>query len=806
MNLATRLLFVATLSAAPLCAQPVNWISRDHGLRGGSFFTDGVFGGGKFVLVASRLVSQTPVRYETEIASSADGVRWTVSRIPAEHFGYGIAYGNGLYVLACYPATGNSGTKNILTSPDGINWTARESGAGPLTAIASNGFYFVAIGPRTDGFNAVVSPDGITWRRMAIGREPEAISGIVARPNYGTFVAWTTQRSDLLWNASAVNGLTTWTQAPIFIPGRPQNSPPGWIAAVTAAGGKFVAIFQEITASSGRGRILSSATGVNWTSEGELTLPRTFLAAENRGLAVSADPASGRATLAFAGSLVNFSGNTFTTTPKMELSFGRFTSSVSYGFGEVAFDFVVYGDGQMVTGQYDSKIHTAAVTGGDYVAPVINASPASQISVVGGSATFEVSIIGSALTYQWAFNGNAIPGATNATYTIAPLALANAGRYQVTVTNPGGTVASNAATLTVNVAPPAIATQPVARTVDGGSSVTFASAASGSGLTYQWLFNNSAISGATDASYTIPSVTSADEGAYSVRITNAGGTITSNPATLTVIPPIAYLNNLSVRARAGSGSETLIVGVTIGGSPVSTAKSVLIRGIGPTLSTFGVTGVLADPVISILSGTTTITSNDDWDATSGIAATSTAVGAFALPVGSRDSALFGTGLGSGGYTVQLTGKAGATGNALVELYDTALAPSITATTTRFTNLSARTVGGTGADTLIVGFNVAGTSTRRLLLRAVGPGLAGFGVVGTMSDPKLELYSGQTKIGENDNWDSTATLAAQDSVGAFRLTAGSRDAVLVSNLSPGAYTVQVTGGTTGVVLVEAYEVP
>jgi hypothetical protein len=245
--------------------------------------------------------------------------------------------------------------------------------------------------------------------------------------------------------------------------------------------------------------------------------------------------------------------------------------------------------------------------------------------------------------------------------------------------------------------------------------------------------------------------------------------------------------------------------VTVGGSTTPTAKSVLIRGIGPTLTAFGVGGALPDPVLTILNGNTAVASNDDWGTADGIAAASAAVAAFPLPAGSRDSALFGTGLGSGSYTVQLTGKAGATGNALVELYDTASATSVTATTTRFTNLSARTFGGTGNDTLIVGFNVAGTGSRKLLFRAVGPGLAAFGVTGTMSDPKIELYSGQTKVGENDNWDAS-TLAAQQSVAAFALPNGSRDAVLVSTLNPGSYTLQVTGGTTGVVLVEAYEAP
>lgn len=297
----------------------------------------------------------------------------------------------------------------------------------------------------------------------------------------------------------------------------------------------------------------------------------------------------------------------------------------------------------------------------------------------------------------------------------------------------------------------------------------------------------------------------------SFNATNSAGTSPTTSITVIVsaatptAAAVSFLSNLSVRARAGSGSETLIVGVTVGGSTTSTAKSVLVRGVGPTLTTFGVTGVLADPVLTVLSGSTPIATNDDWGSDANVATTSAAVGAFALPAGSRDSALFGTGLGSGGYTVQLTGKDGATGNALVELYDTAAATNVTANTTRFTNVSARTFGGTGSDTLIVGFNVAGTGTRRLVIRAVGPGLVGFGVTGTMADPKLELYNGQTKVGENDNWDAT-TLAAQQSVGAFALTNGSRDAVLVSTLSPGGYTVQVTGGTIGVTLVEVYEAP
>jgi len=115
--------------------------------------------------------------------------------------------------------------------------------------------------------------------------------------------------------------------------------------------------------------------------------------------------------------------------------------------------------------------------------------------------------------------------------------------------------------------------------------------------------------------------------------------------------------------------------------------------------------------------------------------------------------------------------------------------------------------GTGGDILIAGFNIGGIGPRKLLIRAIGPTLGVFGVAGTLGDPKLELYRGSTLLQANDNWDaSTADTFGQ--VGAFSLVSGSKDAVLLVTLDPGAYTAQVSGvgNTTGVALVEVYEVP
>jgi uncharacterized protein (DUF1800 family) len=264
------------------------------------------------------------------------------------------------------------------------------------------------------------------------------------------------------------------------------------------------------------------------------------------------------------------------------------------------------------------------------------------------------------------------------------------------------------------------------------------------------------------------------------------------------------LSNVSVRTAAG-GADTLITGFTIGpGAP----KQVLVRAVGPTLGAFGVGGALADPKLELFNSSgVKIAENDNFNASD--AGTFASVGAFALGAGAKDAALVAT-LAPGSYTAQVTGIAGASGVALVEVYE------VSGGTTRLINLSTRAQVGTGTNTLIPGITIApGTGTRRLLLRAVGPALAGFGVPGTLVDPKLELFAGTTKIAENDNWGTPVGSALADAAtlttmftqsGAFVLAAGSKDAALLINLGSGSYTIQVSGvgNTTGAALVEVYD--
>ena len=188
-------------------------------------------------------------------------------------------------------------------------------------------------------------------------------------------------------------------------------------------------------------------------------------------------------------------------------------------------------------------------------APAITAQPASQTITAGQTATFSVTASGTApLSFQWRKNGTAISGATAASYTTpATTASDNGAQFTVVVSNSAGSVTSNAAILTVN-SPPAVTTQPVNQTVAAGQAAMFSVTATGTvPLSYQWKKNGASVSGATASSYTTPPATASDNGAqFTVVISNAAGTTTSNAATLTVnVPPSITTQPTSQTVTAG---------------------------------------------------------------------------------------------------------------------------------------------------------------------------------------------------------------------------------------------------------------
>jgi hypothetical protein len=191
------------------------------------------------------------------------------------------------------------------------------------------------------------------------------------------------------------------------------------------------------------------------------------------------------------------------------------------------------------TGSVTSSAATLTVNT-SAVAPAITTQPASQTVTAGQTASFSVAATGTApLSYQWMKNGTTMSGATSSSYTTpATTSSDNGAQFTVVVSNTVGSVTSNAATLTVNTSAvaPAITTQPAGQMVTAGQTASFSVAATGTApLSYRWMKNGTAISGATSSSYTTPATTSSDNGAqFTVVVSNAAGSATSNAATLTV--------------------------------------------------------------------------------------------------------------------------------------------------------------------------------------------------------------------------------------------------------------------------------
>src|ERR1017187_1875995 len=209
-------------------------------------------------------------------------------------------------------------------------------------------------------------------------------------------------------------------------------------------------------------------------------------------------------------------------------------------------------------GSVTSTVATLTV----YVPPAITTQPQSLAVIQGQTASFSVVASGSSpFTYQWYLNGSSVGSAgQSSTYTLSNVGTSKAGNYTVVVVNPGGSVTSMVATLTVYV-PPSITTQRSSQTVVQGQTASFSVAVSGSApFSYQWNFNGSNMSGATNASLTLTNVQATQAGSYSAVITNLGGSIISRVVTLTVNVPAAITNQPQSQAAMQGQTASFSVG------------------------------------------------------------------------------------------------------------------------------------------------------------------------------------------------------------------------------------------------------
>ena len=252
--------------------------------------------------------------------------------------------------------------------------------------------------------------------------------------------------------------------------------------------------------------------------------------------------------------------------------------------------------------------------------------------------------------------------------------------------------------------------------------------------------------------------------------------------------------NLSTRGFVSSGDNVLIGGFIVTGTE---PKSMVLRALGPSLSGFGLSGVLSDPVLRLYNSShTLIATNDNWqgDPNHFIVEANGLV-----PANVSESAMARS-LAPGAYTVIVTGKDPTPGIGLVELYD--LSPL---SNSKLGNISTRGSVGTGDNVLISGFIVGEVENATVVVRALGPSLASYGVSGVLSDPTLEIYdSTGSVIASNDNWlDNVNWIDVRKN--ALSPT-DERESALVLHLPAGAYTAIVRGanGATGNALVEVYD--
>lgn len=187
----------------------------------------------------------------------------------------------------------------------------------------------------------------------------------------------------------------------------------------------------------------------------------------------------------------------------------------------------------VVSGEGGTSVTSDAATVTVNALPVITKQPSNQTINEGGNINLAVTATG-ATGYQWKKDGSDIPSATNATYSKSGALPADAGSYTCVVTGAGGSVTSSPATVTVK-ALPVITQQPTNQEITEGETLTLNVVATGA-TGYQWKKGEEVIPDATTATYTKEGATAADAGSYTCVVTGAGGSVTSNAATVTVNP------------------------------------------------------------------------------------------------------------------------------------------------------------------------------------------------------------------------------------------------------------------------------
>lgn len=258
--------------------------------------------------------------------------------------------------------------------------------------------------------------------------------------------------------------------------------------------------------------------------------------------------------------------------------------------------------------------------------------------------------------------------------------------------------------------------------------------------------------------------------------------------------------NVSTRLKAGTGDNVLIGGFIIQGG----AKRVVLRALGPALAYLGydLPNLMEDPTLELVdaAGQRVAFNNDYNDLPF---AERNEIGLLGLNPpfsgSQRDSALIAI-LEPGFYTAVVRGNNGGTGNCLVEVYNVD-----TDYTEALVNISTRGPVEGGDNVMIGGFIIRGDREQRVIVRAIGPSLAGSGVPDALADTTLEIFGPDGQIAVNDDWRSQQEA---EIISSGLPPGDDRESAVIVSLWPGNYTAVVRGknNTSGNALVEAYQLP
>lgn len=262
--------------------------------------------------------------------------------------------------------------------------------------------------------------------------------------------------------------------------------------------------------------------------------------------------------------------------------------------------------------------------------------------------------------------------------------------------------------------------------------------------------------------------------------------------------------NVSTRLPVGTGDNALFGGFTVQG-PAGSTKKIIVRGLGPSLASLGVTNPLADPTLAIFDANQNqIASNDNWKTTQvggNITGDQFAEinGSGLKPSNDLESAIIAN-LTPASYTAAVRGSGNTVGTGVVDAFDLN-----TASTAKLVNVATRGLVQPGQGVLIGGFIIQNGSVQ-VVIRGIGPSLAQFGITNALPDTTLELHDQNGNIvAQNDDWMTDQKTELENT---HLQPSNNLEAALVKTITPGLYTAQVRGKpeTTGTGVVEIYFLP